>query len=110
LPTPPIGKAEIRKPDEGGLAQAEREGPWKGIGVLLASGIETQVEPFPETDREFAGILAELRQLDPGDLRGKLVIGGFVDHPHGPDGSAASSACITSCTASGAICLNSLFR
>ncbi len=52
---------------------------------ILASGLNTQVEPFPETDIEFAQLLLELRTLDPVDLQGKLVIGGFLDHPYGPD-------------------------
>lgn len=55
------------------------------IAKMLASGLETEVEPFPETDREFADILTKLRQLDPTDLKNKLVIGGFTDHPYGPD-------------------------
>jgi hypothetical protein len=55
------------------------------IAELLGGGLRTQVEPFPETAREFAGILAELRQLEPNDLEGKLVLGGFLDHPYGPD-------------------------
>jgi hypothetical protein len=55
------------------------------ITKLLESGLDTQVEPFPETEREFANLLAELRRLDPADLEGKLVIAGFVNHPYGPD-------------------------
>lgn len=55
------------------------------IAGLLGDGLKTQVEPFPETEREFAELLAELRQLDPHDLEGKLVVGGFLDHPYGPD-------------------------
>jgi len=55
------------------------------IAELLGGGLVTQTEPFPETDKEFAEILIQLRQLDPSDLKGKLVIGGFTDHPYGPD-------------------------
>jgi hypothetical protein len=55
------------------------------IGKILADGLETQLEPFPETHREFAELLAELRQLDRDDLDGKLVIGGFADKPYGSD-------------------------
>ena len=55
------------------------------IAAMLASGLKTKTEPFPETAKEFAGILDELRHLDPNDLEGKLVVGGFVDHPYGPD-------------------------
>jgi hypothetical protein len=57
----------------------------KKIADLLASGLRTEVEPFPPTEKEFAQIAAELRALDPNDLNGKLVIGGFMDHPYGPD-------------------------
>jgi hypothetical protein len=55
------------------------------IERLLAEGLETQTEPFPETDREFGKILDELRALDPADLEGKLKISGFVDQPYGED-------------------------
>ena len=55
------------------------------IAEMLSSGLQTQVEPFPETEKEFAGLLVELRALAPDDLKGKLVIGGFLDHPYGPD-------------------------
>lgn len=63
----------------------DRDQELEAIAKLLADGLETQVEPFPETDKEFAGILLELRQLAPDDLEGKLVIGGFLDHPYGED-------------------------
>lgn len=63
----------------------DRAGLLQTIAAMLAGGLETQVEPFPETEREFADILTQLRQLDPEDLKGKLVIGGFLDHPYGPD-------------------------
>jgi len=55
------------------------------IARLLASGLQTQTEPFPETHVEFAQILDELRKLPPDDLKGKLVLAGFADKPYGPD-------------------------
>jgi hypothetical protein len=55
------------------------------IARRLASGLRTKTEPFPASTRLFDDILTELRQLPPEDLDAKLVIGGFVDHPHGPD-------------------------
>ena len=55
------------------------------IGHLLSSGLETEVEPFPETEREFLQIVARLKALAPDDLEGKLVIGGFLDRPFGPE-------------------------
>ena len=63
------------------------------ISELLASGLETRVEPFPVTEKEFAEILKELRTLAPDDLKGKLVVSGFKDHPHGPD-NASCADCI----------------
>ena len=55
------------------------------MAELMERGLKTEVEPFPETEKEFAGIVSELRTLDPTDLKGKLVIGGFLNRPHGPD-------------------------
>ena len=55
------------------------------IAKILADGLQTQTEPFPETDREFASLLVQLRDLDPHDLEAKLVVGGFTDKPYGPD-------------------------
>ncbi len=53
------------------------------IAKLLADGLKTRTEPFPETQTEFAAILAELRDLAPDDLEGKLVVSGTLDHPYG---------------------------
>ncbi len=55
------------------------------IGALLAGGLATQTEPFPETDREFGQLLGALRDLASDDLAGKLVLSGFTDKPFGPD-------------------------
>ncbi len=55
------------------------------VSELLDSGLKTQVEPFPETEKEFAEILTVLRHLDPGDLKSKLVISGFTNTPYGPE-------------------------
>jgi hypothetical protein len=59
----------------------------KRIADLLKGGLQTQTEPFPETDKEFAEILTVLRQIEPGNgsLEKKLVIAGFVDKPYGPE-------------------------
>jgi hypothetical protein len=55
------------------------------IEDLLNEGLETMVDPFPETDREFAAILDELRPLSADELRAKLVISGWLLKPHGED-------------------------
>ena len=55
------------------------------ISGLLANGLATRTEPFPNTEKEFVAILDELRQLEPEDIKGRLVVSGFVNHPMGPD-------------------------
>lgn len=55
------------------------------IEDLLNEGLETMVDPFPETDREFAAILDDLRALSPDELRAKLVLSGWLLKPHGED-------------------------
>ena len=55
------------------------------IAELLGSGLQTQVEPFPPTEKEFADIATQLRAIPSDEVREKLVIGGFLDHPYGPD-------------------------
>jgi hypothetical protein len=57
----------------------------KKIGAMLAAGLKTQTEPFPESDKEFAQLLVQLRKLPANDLKGKLVVSGFTDKPYGPD-------------------------
>ena len=55
------------------------------IGAMMAAGLKTETEPFPETDKEFGLLLNEVRELAPGDLKGKLILTGFVYKPYGPD-------------------------
>lgn len=57
----------------------------KMIEDLLNEGLQTQVEPFPDTDREFAAILDELRPLRADQLQEKLVISGWLLEPYGED-------------------------
>lgn len=66
-------------------ANADHDTLTRMIEDLLNEGLVTKVEPFPETDREFAAILDELRALSPDDLREKLVISGWLLKPHGED-------------------------
>ena len=49
------------------------------------AGLETKVEPFPETDREFAKILDNLRGMSADQLRNKLIESGWLLKPHGED-------------------------
>ncbi len=55
------------------------------IGRLMANGLETKTEPFPENNIEFEKVLGELRDIDNISLEEKLVISGFVDKPYGED-------------------------
>jgi hypothetical protein len=64
---------------------AEQDGALEKITKLLAGGLKTKTEPFPENDRQFAEILSELREVPPDQIESKLVIAGFVDHPFGED-------------------------
>lgn len=57
----------------------------KMISDMMTEGLETVTEPFPESDREFAGILDELRPLSANELRAKLVISGWLLTPYGED-------------------------
>ena len=55
------------------------------IEQVLGAGLQTQTEPFPETEKEFTQLLAELRALPGADLEAKLVLSGFTEKPFGPD-------------------------
>jgi|SRR5690242_8332884 hypothetical protein len=67
------------------MAQDSESAVRQRIAQMLARGLKTQTEPFPETDREFSQILVQLKDLPPNDLEGKLVVSGFTDTPYGPD-------------------------
>jgi hypothetical protein len=41
---------------------------------MLADGLKTQTEPFPEDNHQFAALLAALRELAPSDLKAKLIL------------------------------------
>ncbi len=55
------------------------------IEDMFAGGLVTEVKPFPETDREFAKLLDELRALTADQLREKLIISGWLLEPYGED-------------------------
>ncbi|GAB5468376.1 MAG: hypothetical protein Kilf2KO_14060 [Rhodospirillales bacterium] len=55
------------------------------IEDLMTEGLKTDVEPFPETDKEFAALLDELRLLDADQLREKLRISGWLLKPYGEE-------------------------
>jgi hypothetical protein len=67
------------------MMRTENAETLRTIAEMMESGLETQVEPFPETEKEFAEIIGELRALEPDDLENKLIIAGFLNRPHGPD-------------------------
>ncbi len=67
------------------MSSEQHQDLMRRMAELMAGGLKTCTEPFPETEREFAAILDELRALDPEDLVGKLVVGGFIAEPYGPD-------------------------
>ena len=52
------------------------------VTEILADGLETRIAPIPEDNYQFAVIVDELEKLDPDDTVGKLVVSGYIDHPH----------------------------
>ena len=50
------------------------------VDGLLNYGIETAMEPFPKTQKEFLAVVDELAKLHKNDLLNRLVIGGFANH------------------------------
>lgn len=66
-------------------SRADHETLLRMIEDLLNEGLETKVEPFPESDREFAAILDKLRQYGPDQLAEKLIESGWKLTPHGED-------------------------
>lgn len=67
------------------MSEAEDARLMAEIAEMLAEGLKTEVEPFPETQKEFGEILDRLRAVDRNDVKSKLVISGYLDHPYGPD-------------------------
>jgi hypothetical protein len=69
------------------MATTEKENAdtLRTIAEMLEGGLETIVEPFPETEKEFLEIVGQLRRLDRDDLKGKLVISGFINKPYGEE-------------------------
>lgn len=50
------------------------------VDGLLSYGIDTLMQPFPKTQTEFLGIVAELGKLHEADLMNRLIVGGFANH------------------------------
>ena len=66
-------------------AEASHDILIKMIEDHFAEGLKTEVEPFPETDREFGKLLDELRPLSADQLREKLILSGWLLEPFGED-------------------------
>lgn len=69
----------------GGRHRKDTDALLQEIDQRLNDGLKTMAEPFPQTEKEFAEILDELRALDRDDIENRLIIAGFVNHPYGPD-------------------------
>ena len=66
---------------EASMALSDDELREKIRKMMVEDKLETQMAPFPEDNVQFDAILKELRELDPNDLTGKLVISGFAPQP-----------------------------
>ncbi len=67
------------------MAESADEDLRHEIGVLLAGGLRTEVEPVPEDSAQAQAILSRMQALPADDLRGRLVLAGLTDHPHGEE-------------------------
>ena len=67
------------------MSQADDAKLMKEVTEMLTSGLKTEVEPFPETQKEFGEILDRLRRIEKNDVKSKLEISGYIDKPYGPD-------------------------
>lgn len=63
------------------------------VTELLEDGLETQIEPIPIDNYEFALLIDELEKLDKDDVVGKLVVSGYIDRPH-PENKQRCLECI----------------
>lgn len=66
-------------------SQADHATLVKMIEDQFAEGLQTKLEPFPESDLEFARILDRLRTMSADQLRDKLVESGWLLEPYGED-------------------------
>jgi len=55
------------------------------IGRLLSDGLKTRTEPVPKDDAEYGRVTAELAEVPPADVAGRLVVAGVLDRPHGDE-------------------------
>ncbi|MCC7528335.1 MAG: hypothetical protein IT342_07420 [Candidatus Melainabacteria bacterium] len=51
------------------------------FAAVLAEGLQTQLEPIPETLKNREKVANGLREIDREDYRKKLIVAGFADHP-----------------------------
>jgi hypothetical protein len=55
------------------------------MAKLMADGLKTQTEPFPDTTEAFTALVNACGDLAPDDLVGKMVLTGWIDKPYGED-------------------------
>jgi hypothetical protein len=67
------------------MSEAEDARLMAEVTEMLAAGLKTEVEPFPETQKEFGEVLDRLRAVDKNDVKSKLVISGYINHPYGAE-------------------------
>ncbi len=51
------------------------------IAARLADDLRTEFEPRCDSQEEVQAVIDRLKALTPDDIDGRLVIGGFTDHP-----------------------------
>jgi len=53
------------------------------IGAMMADGLITITEPFPENHFLFDAIVNQVSKVPKENVKRKLVLSGFIDHPYG---------------------------
>lgn len=67
------------------------------IGEILGGDIDIPDISLPPTDEAFNVIINQLRKLDPEDLYGRLILGGFANHGLGEGGEMDEGAMVYRC-------------
>lgn len=55
------------------------------IGAMMADGLETITEPFPKNHFLFDAIVNQVAEVPKENVKRKLILSGFIDHPYGED-------------------------
>ena len=67
------------------MSKEEENALRDSIGKMMADGLSTITEPFPENHFLFDAIVKSVGKVSKDNIKRKLVLSGFIDHPYGED-------------------------